>query len=184
MAYTQAEKLQTLMLCEIYRALGIKDSFNPDIIEEAISSGNYWAINWQYSSISDDEDTPDNVKFFLDTVDMYDILKYTYERFSDEEKGEISSSIARFNAKTTLDFPGFDGNNESEYLGIGHMFKLMGRFDSMNLTKNSHMPSVAIYRRMLDVFLPARAKDWTHDEGISKESFIATLEARTHPSHR
>ena len=38
MKYTQQEKLQTLMLCEIFKALEIKDSFNSDLIYKAIQS--------------------------------------------------------------------------------------------------------------------------------------------------
>lgn len=33
MKYSQAEKLQLMMLCEIYRAMGIENSFNPDLVE-------------------------------------------------------------------------------------------------------------------------------------------------------
>lgn len=182
MSYSQAEKLQIAMLCEIYRKLNITDSYDPDIIEEAISSQNYWAINWQYSSISDGKDIPEQVTLFVDVIDMYEILKYTYDNLNDEDKQQVAAAVSYFDEKTSLTFPGFDGNNESEYLGIGHMFKLMGNFEGSNLTKNSHSPRATIYRRMLEVFLPARNDDWTDGVGISKESLIATLKAKKNPS--
>ena len=44
MSYSQAEKLQILMMCDIYEKLGIENSYNPEIIRTAIDTGNYWAI--------------------------------------------------------------------------------------------------------------------------------------------
>ncbi|EOV0969707.1 YfbU family protein [Edwardsiella piscicida] len=185
MKYSQAEKLQVMMLCDIYRALEIENSFDPDIIEEAVSTDNYWAINWAYQSLDSGEDNPPEVKFFGDTMDMYSILKYTYDNFSDDEKSEVSEAVSHFNQAHCLEFPGFDGNNETEYLVIGEILQKMGRFPEIgDLTKNSHMPSVEIYKRMLQEFLPARANEWSHGRGIPKEAFIRTLNARTHPSNR
>ncbi|MEH8822783.1 hypothetical protein RAG06_26740 [Klebsiella pneumoniae] len=71
MKYTQQEKLQTLMLCEIFKALEIKDSFNSDLIYKAIQSDQYWALDWEYSDLDSGEDTPEEVTFFVDTFDMW-----------------------------------------------------------------------------------------------------------------
>ncbi len=185
MKYTQQEKLQTMMLCEIYRAMGIQNSFNPDLIEEALSTDQYWAIDWEYPGIQSDEDTPENVKLFVDTYDMYSIIKYTYDHLDAQGKAEIAKSVSHFDEEHHLHFPGFDGNNETNYLIIGGLLKTMGRFSGNDdLTKNSHMPSVEIYRRMLEVFIPARAKNWTHGVGIRKQDLIDTLNARVHPENR
>lgn len=184
MSYTQAEKLQLLMLCDIHRALKIEHSYNPDLIEEAISSDNLWAIGWEYQSVHDGSENPPEVKLVVDAADMFRLLKHTYDCFSDEEKAQVSTAIPGFKEDSSLVFPGFDGNHESKYMSIGNMFKIMNLFTDLNLTKNTHSPYVEIYRRMLEVFLPARNDDWTHGKGISKESFISVLMARIHPSHR
>lgn len=186
MSYTQAEKLQILLLCDIHKALGIKDSFNPEIIEEAIHSDNTWALSWKYQVLNDGSPTPQHVKLVVDTLDMFDILKYTYSRFSEEDKEEVASAVPHFRGEDSLEFPGFDGNNETDFMSVGAMLKLMGKFrdTGFDLTKNSHSPYVETYRRMLGVFLSARANDWTHDVGISKESFITVLLAKIHPSNR
>ena len=185
MKYTQQEKLQTMMLCEIYRALGIQNSFNPDLIEEALSNDQYWAIDWEYPGLQSNEDTPEDVKLFVDTYDMYSILRYTYDHLDAAGKQEVAESVSSFDEDYHLNFPGFDGNNESKYLIIGGLLKTMGRFSGeADLTKNSHMPSVDIYRRMLQVFLPARANHWVNGVGISKESLIETLNERIHPLNR
>lgn len=115
MKYTQQEKLQTLMLCEIFKALEIKDSFNSDLIYKAIQSDQYWALDWEYSDLDSGEDTPEEVTFFVDTFDMYEILNYTYDNFNEADKAEVAASIRNFNGKNSLLFPGFDGNNETKY---------------------------------------------------------------------
>lgn len=185
MNYTQQEKLQTMMLCEIYRALGIKDSFNPDLIEEALSADQYWAIDWAYPGLQSNNETPEKVKLFVDTYDMYEILKYTYDRLDEQDKAHVAASVSHFNEDHHLHFPGFDGNNETDYLSIGRMLKTMGRFSGNDdLTKNSHMPSADIYQRMLGVFLPARDNTWSHNVGIGKQELIDTLNARVHPRNR
>lgn len=75
MKYSQQEKLQIMMLSDIHRALEIENSFDPDLIDEAVSTDNYWALSWEYPSLQDeDEETPWEVKLFVDTYDMYDIL--------------------------------------------------------------------------------------------------------------
>lgn len=184
MSYTQAEKLQIMMLCDIHRALKIKNSFNPDMIEEAITSDNIWALGWKYQTLHDGSENPPHVKLVVDAADMYRILNYTYGYFSETEKAEIQAAVPNFKGEKSLIFPGFDGNNETEYMSVGYMFKTMDIFTDMDLTRNTHAPYVSIYKRMLEVFLPARDNDWTHEAGISKESFIAVLQAKTHPSHR
>jgi len=183
MKYTQQEKLQILMLCDIYRALGIKHSYDPEIIEEAITSENYWAINWEYQHLHSGEETPKEVTFFVDVYDMYKILNETYTKLSPEDKADVAAQVQFFNEQHSLEFLGFDGNNEGEYMSIGRMLQKMGRFSgSDELTENSHTEKANSYKRMLEVFLPARRSEWDHIRGISKESLIATLNAAFAPT--
>lgn len=183
MKYTQAEKLQISMLCEIYRKLGIDNSYDPDVIDSAITSDNYWVIDWEYQSLHSGEKTPPEVTFVVDTIDMFSILEYTYNHMSKEEQTEVADAIGHFDPTHSLIFPGFDGNNESHYMTIAHMLESIGRFSGTDITKNSHCPKEDIYRRMLEIFLPARKK-FEHDVGISKQDFINILNARTHPENR
>ncbi|MEN7460417.1 YfbU family protein [Pantoea dispersa] len=175
MSYTQAEKLQLLMLCDIYKALGIKNSFDPNLIDEAVSTDNTWAIGWQYQSLSDGSDKPAHVKLFADTVEMYEMLEYTYNQMSAQDKAHVATAIPYFNPKTSLTFPGFDGNNESEYRSVGDMFKLMGLWQNVDLTRNSHCQKSEQYQDMLDIYLPARSSTWSNGVGISLNSFISVL---------
>lgn len=183
MSYTQADKLQLLMLCDIHEALGIKNSFDADLIREAVSTDNLWAIDWEASSISSGEDTPEEVKFVCDVLDMYNFLSFSYHNLSAEEKVMISQEVKYFNADESVTFPGFDGNQEGKLMSIAYMLKKLNRFTSQDITKNSHMPTIAIYRRMLDVFLPARDA-FIPGKGISYEDLKNTLRARVHPDNR
>ncbi|MEX5411266.1 hypothetical protein EGT71_01490 [Atlantibacter subterranea] len=183
MSYSQAEKLQILLLCDIHEALGIKNSFDADIIREAVSTNNTWAIEWEASSLSTEEDTPEDVTFVCDVLDMYDFLEFTYNNLTKEDKKKLFEEVKYFNGEDSVTFPGFDGNNESRHMSIAYMLKKLNRFNKQDITKNSHMPTIAIYRRMLDVFRNAR-NDIAPGKGIPYEALRDTLRARTHPEYR
>lgn len=183
MNYTQAEKLQILLLCDIHEALNIKNSFDADIIREAVSTNNTWAIEWEASSLSTEEDTPEDVKFVCDVLDMYDFLKFTYDNLDEEYKNKLTQEVKHFHGEDSVTFPGFDGNNEGRLMSIASMLKKLNRFNKQDITKNSHMPTIAIYRRMLDVFFDARV-DFMPGKGISYEALRDTLLARIHPENR
>ncbi|HAT7731461.1 TPA: hypothetical protein JAX37_003333 [Enterobacter cloacae] len=183
MSYTQAEKLQILLLCDIHEALGIKNSFDADLIREAVSTDNTWALEWNAPSLATDEDTPEDVKFVCDVLDMYDFLAFTYEQLDDAQKRQLHEEVRYFDGVNSVTFPGFDGNNEGRLMSIAYMLKKMDRFSKQDITKNSHMPTISIYRRMLDVFLPARA-DIIPGVGVSYEVLKNTLLARVHPGYR
>ncbi|MGX9359609.1 YfbU family protein [Pantoea ananatis] len=175
MSYTQAEKLQLLMLCDIYKTLGIQNSFDPDLIDEAISTDNTWAIGWQYQMLNDGSQKPYRVSLFADTVEMYDMLRYTYGQMAPHEKTQVANAIPHFNAQNSIIFPGFDGNNEAEYITVGGIFKLMGLWQGVDLTRNSHIQMVQKYENMLKIYIPARKNTWSNGVGISLPSFISVM---------
>jgi hypothetical protein len=183
MNFTQAEKLQTLMLCDIYEKLGIEDGYNPQLIRSALDTDSYWAIGWAYQDLATEEGNPKEVSFVCDVLDMYSILQYTYERLTTEQKDQLAKDVKSFNPKHDIVFGGFDWNNEGEYVTVTRMFKLLERFETQNIDKNSHSPRVAMYSRMLEEFLPAR-KHFVHNEGVSYEALCKVLNAQLHPSHR
>ena len=57
-------------------------------------------------------------------------------------------------------FSGFDGNYESEYMGIARfLVEKMGRFESFNgRSFNSHIPMVGRYSAMTTAFEPMRTR--------------------------
>lgn len=183
MSYTQAEKLQILLLCDIHEALGIKNSYDPDFIKEAIESDNLWALEWEYQSLSTKEENPDEVKHVCDVLDMYGLLKFTYEHLTPEKQAQLAEEVPYFDPDHSLTFPGFDGNNEGRLMSIAHILTKMGRFNTQDITKNAHHPTYDISRRMLAVFLPERP-NFEHQRGLTYEALKNTLIARIHPSER
>jgi uncharacterized protein YfbU (UPF0304 family) len=76
-------------------------------------------------------------------------------------------------------FPGFDGNNESEYLGFCRfLLEKQGKFQeqqqylAVNDGMNSHRPMIDTYHRMLQA-----AGDISNVRRLSPEEVIAILEA-------
>lgn len=183
MSYSQADKLQLLMLCDIYRELNIENSFNPDVIEEAISTNNYWALSWNNEALGGNEELPNEVKFVVDAIEMYLQLEYTYSNMSEDDKAEVAKEIPHFSPEKSLSFPGFYINRETKHYQIAKLLKMLNCFDGTDITLNSHIPSVDTYRRMLTTFLPARDK-FVHNIGIPKQDFINTFLERIHPENR
>lgn len=176
MSYTQAEKLQILLLCDIHEALGIKNSYDPSLIKQAVESDNIWAIEWEYHSLGTDNDKPDEVKHVCDVLDMYGMLQFTYDNLSAADQAQLANDVPHFNPAHSLTFPGFDGNNEGRLMSVAHMLAKMGRFNTQNITKNSHHPTYDTSERMLAVFLPQRS-NFHHQRGITYDALRDTLRA-------
>lgn len=109
----------------------------------------------------------------LDILNMFRALKYGYQELPD--KTGIDSH--------RIKFPGFDGNNESEYLGYADYFiNRLGRFQELKDSGdglNSHAPLLESYRRMLAVW---RRLENCHKLG--KDQIQAILTAAIHPENR
>jgi uncharacterized protein YfbU (UPF0304 family) len=180
MSFTQAEKIQMLLLCDIHEALGIKNSYDASLIRHAVETENQWAINWEYDSMSSDEETPDHVKHVCEVLDMYDLLKFTYDHLSPEDQQQLANDVPHFDPAHSLAFPGFDGNNEGNLMSVANMLVKMGRFNRQDITKNSHHPTYDSSERMLAVFLPARS-NFQHQRGITYDALRDTLSAKFHP---
>lgn len=99
----------------------------------------------------------------------------------------LQSSCAELEDKSDIDpkdlnFPGFDGNNECEYLSFASALLKDHRYVHVlgQIVKNSHMPSIDIYSRMIREWQNLGDKDFP----LSKDQILKVLEARIHPSNR
>jgi uncharacterized protein len=94
------------------------------------------------------EDMPEEEgRFVLEVLDLYRAI----------EDVKRSSKDSQLIGHTYSVFPGFDGNNESEYLGFCRfLIDKQGKFQEQkqylqkNDGMNSHMPMVEKYQRMLE----------------------------------
>jgi len=158
--FTDGEKLLMFMMGDIYKALKIKDGeIDPGFITSAISGGHYWAPKWEMTGIYhnhvDDHRTLSHV---VDVLDMWSFIESGYQRLSATDKDALAAQVGL--RGKGVQFPGFDGNNEGEEMGIaGFMIHKMDRFNSFKgRNLNSHTRTYARYRRMVELFEPMREK--------------------------
>jgi uncharacterized protein YfbU (UPF0304 family) len=173
---TATEQLILHMLCDVYKKLGITDSFNPDLIASAVSSDDCWVLNWAYD-IKDAGDTnPAHVTTVVNALDMYNFLKDSFQRLGAPEKAVVEAAIPR--AEIAVEFPGFDGNNEGEYRTAARfLVNDLDRFNSMKgvADRNSHTRMAGTYTRQYEVFEPIRAT--LIGQTMSEDQIIAVLQA-------
>lgn len=159
MNLTNSEKLILIMLSDIYEKLGInsREDIDPKFVKAAIYSDNAWGFEWRYPGVfSSSDPTPPEVNDVVNILDMWMFIEEAVEELDDAAKARLEASVQFFGKNPT--FPGFDGNNECEYLSVSRF--LMEHLDRFTRFRgrdlNSHSPSVSGYRRMYEVFEPIR----------------------------
>lgn len=183
MKITDGEKLILLMLGELYDKLGVEGEVEPDFIRSAIFSNNTWSIPWKYVGIPfEEQETPEVVKEVLDILDMWSMIERSYENLSNESKEFVEKEASPFGKDPK--FPGFDGNNETEYMGTASfLVNDLDRFEEFKGRNfNSHCPSIDSYRRMLSVFKPLLQN--LNFRPLSAQNIVDILKERVHPDNR
>jgi hypothetical protein len=181
--FSDGEKLILLMLRDFYKHLKVDGEIDPDFIAEVIFGGHFWAPKWELDGVFHDyEDSPEAVREVVDVLDMWMLIERGYEKLSKQEKARLEKEAEPFG--TDVRFRGFDGNNESEHMGIARFFiEHMGRWRQFKGRElNSHMPTLDWYSRMYRVFEPMR-KMLTGRE-LNVTQLIEILRESTHPEHR
>ena len=155
--FSDGEKLLAIMLRDVYKHLKLKGEIDPDFVGEVIGGGHYWAPKWEMQGLFHDyEDDPQDVRFVVDVLDMWAFAERAYEKLSKKDKERVEKEADPFGKY--VQFAGFDGNNESSFIGIARfLIDQMNRFSQFKgRDLNSHAPTLAAYRRMLSVFEPMR----------------------------
>jgi len=179
MNLSNGEKLILAMLCEIYQHIGIENEIDPKFVQSAICSGNTWGLEWKYPGIFHDSETsPEIVTEVVNYLDMWTFIEISYERLTQEEKNRVEIEAEPFGKH--VKFPGFDGNNESEYLGVARfLIDDLERFtDFKGRDLNSHCPLVEAYRRMYSLFHQMQAS--LHN-GMDVVQIVELLKAKRYP---
>lgn len=157
MKLTDGEKVIIALLADIHKGLKIQGEIDVDRLMASVYGGHLWSLKWDMSGLlHEHEDSPDAVRQTVDILDMWDMVELSFADLGDDEKARVRA----VNHGHDPQFSGFDGNNESEFLGIArHLIEDMGRWDRFRgRGLNSHMPSVVGYLRMHGVFEPIRAE--------------------------
>lgn len=168
MELTNAQRLGLTMLAEIHSKLGITDGVNSDVVAKALWTRNEWAIEWEHGFLFEGGDeSPSHVRHVADVLDMYGFLELSYGDLDDAGKAVVKEAYQYGEPR----FPGFDGNEETEYMSAARfMIEELGRFSNFRgRDLNSHHPTVGTSRKMLRVFMPLRAKS-SRMAGVSRLS--------------
>jgi uncharacterized protein len=181
-AISDGERLIISILSDVHKHLKIKGD-DADFVMDAIYGGHYWGLGWKYSGLfHGHKDSKQVVSEVVDVLDMWSFIESAYAKLSPKDKARIEKEAEPFGKH--VHFRGFDGNNETEHLGIARfLIDKLERFSSFEgRDLNSHMPSVETYRRMLRVFEPMRSSLVGRELGASE--IIELLNEKTHPEHR
>lgn len=174
---SDGEQLIAMMLAKLIKATGTEVEMNVDLIEKVIVGGHYWALDWEMPGIfHGHRDRRSRVSFVVDVLDMWDFLEDAYEKLSDEDKECLAVEAEPLGKY--VKFAGFDGNNETEHMGIA-MFLIrdlnrFSRFKDYNM--NSHAPALERYGKMYRAFEPIR-KTLVFGKAMSVEQMAKVLNA-------
>ncbi len=180
---SDGNKLILVMLCQLFKQLKLKSEIEPEFVESVIHGGHYWGLEWQYSGIFHGyEDAKSVVTEVVNVLDMWYFLERGFSALSKKEKERVAEEAAPIGKDVR--FSGFDGNGESEYIGVARF--LIDDLDRFSEFKgrdlNAHMPTLDAHRRMLFVYEPIRSKLMGRDLEVSE--IIEIVKARMHPSRR
>jgi uncharacterized protein YfbU (UPF0304 family) len=174
------DRLVIMMLRDIQKTLKIKDpEVDPDFLADVILGGHYWALDWKYTGLFHDHvDSRQVLHEVVDVLDMWSFLEEGYEALSTSEIARIEKEADPFGKY--VKFTGFDGNNESEHMGIAlFLVEKMDRFTRFKeRDMNSHHPSIEAYARMFAVFEPIR--NTLVGRRLSVTEIISILKARSY----
>ncbi|MDP1654647.1 MAG: YfbU family protein [Hylemonella sp.] len=178
MKLKNSEKLILLMLSDIYDKLGMNE-INTRLLKSAIYSENTWALDWEMQGVvgSDAEPTPPLVAEVINYLDMWSFIEDAHAGFAGPERLKVEKEAEPFGKYVR--FPGFDGNNESEMLGIARiLIEDMGRFGRFKgRDLNSHVPMRHHYAEMFRVFEPIRLT-LTAARSLSPDQLVEILQVQ------
>lgn len=176
---SDGEKLIAMMLAELIKATGVEVDTNVSLVEKVILGGHYWALGWEMPGIFHDHiDERSRVSFVVNVLDMWDFLESAHEKLSDNDKERLAAEASPFGK--VVQFYGFDGNYETEYMSIARFLiedlNRFSRFRDREHGLNSHMPTLDRYGKMHRAFEPIR-RTLHFGKAMSVEQIAAVLNA-------
>lgn len=137
-------RMLLLMVRDLYKHLGLRSpEIDPDLVADMIWEGNFWAGPVALPGVfgPNSAKDPTLVSYVVDVLDMWLFLERAHANLTDAEKVMVDGSAAVENYP--LQFPGFDGNNESDERSIALFFiNKLSRFPSYaGRELNSHFPT-------------------------------------------
>lgn len=147
---SDGEILTLWMLSELIKKLAPDADLDVAVLQSALLGGHHWALHWKMTGLLHGHaDKPDSVEFVARVLGMWRSIEDAFKGLSSSEQKIVLEKTGR---SAELQFPGFDGNHESELFGIASFLtRDMDRFSEFSdRSLNSHHPTVAIYSQMLE----------------------------------
>jgi uncharacterized protein YfbU (UPF0304 family) len=179
---TVIEKLTIAMLCDLHKKLGVESRYDLDLVTQAVDDDDLWILRWAYNEFNE-IDNPEEVVFVGNVFDMFSFIERGYAALSPDDKAKVDQSSDHVAAWLT--FSGYDGNNESRYLGIADtLVNRLDRFTNFKdvADKNSHCPMVDLYGRMYAAFEPIRKNVIMRE--MTADEIIQVVSEAVHPENR
>lgn len=145
------DKINTILLCDIALKLGITSEIDPDLVKYAITSGNEWILNAQYSSLlTTEEPTKQDRDFVVEVLNMYRGLSAGLRKLSVENQKIIIEKHKLRLDNGNIQIPGFDGNNEIDYFRIVEAFLTLNKFsEQKSPIQDTHTETYEDYHAMV-----------------------------------
>ena len=176
MKLSEGERLILYMLCDLYKALGVKGEIDPELVGNAVVNGDLWLIEDEYHGLFPTQETSRSVvNEVIDILDMWRFIERSVAQFNKSELDQLTSRPKL--RPSPPEFVGFDGNNESDHFHVARTIvekrKLFTEFADREL--NSHHPILDEYHRMYAVFSTIRPL--LADREMTLDELVSVLEA-------
>lgn len=134
---------ERLFLANQHEILGHLDTDNSNYhfkLAEQLREGHKWLYSQSFDNISENL-SDDDAELVLNILQIYEMIQDAYNGLSD--KSIISDQ--------EIKFPGFDGNNEPEFMGFVDALDKANRFGDViqNGYRNAHTRKVRVYEAMI-----------------------------------
>lgn len=171
-------KVERLMLANQYKILELLDPGEAAYyrrMQQVFEAGYEIEYDWSIQHVYDDEHvlSREECLYVIHVMSMYEALQRSYNALANKEGLEEHSVL----------FPGFDGNNEGQYLGYASFAREQdGKFSYLRLSGNdlnSHFPTRDMYQRMMS--------RWIHlgkRYELTRDELKSIIDERIHPDNR
>lgn len=165
---------ERLILANQYEIMSMLDKHSADyylLMSETLKAGHKWLYD-QYFDVLSENLSDDDAQYVLKILGIYSDLRDSYAQL--EDKSDIEEKA--------LNFLGFDGNNECEYLSFAGNLIKHRRFETTlgKTAKNSHMPTTDVYKRMISCWEGLGSPNYPYP----KDTIQKILAAKVHPDYR
>ncbi len=172
-------RLIAAMVADIHHQVVKEGDVNSGLVATALWNQQDWAIHWEHEWLLPRGETPDDVSFVVNVLDMWSFIEMSYKALDEKGKEEVASAVPYGRGRDPK-FNGFDGNTEGRYISpIRMLVDHMGRFEEFKgRGLNSHSEKAGDYAAMLRVFDPIRdSKSHMSDLNLTPQELISILGA-------